>query len=104
MLEENVQINYSKSVSDTFSLNNYIQFTFPHGTYSIDDFNTKIKEAVLQEKQGWKSPQIKNVKLIIQKSYTYTACNNFVHVVPDKYLEKINVQKSFLFWLVWNIS
>ena len=27
-----------------------IQFTFPAGTYSINDFNTKYSEAVLQKK------------------------------------------------------
>ena len=31
--------------------NNFMKFTLPAGTYSIDDFNTKVKVAVWQEKQ-----------------------------------------------------
>ena len=37
-------INYSKSASNTFRLNDYIQFTLSVGAYSIDDFNTKLEQ------------------------------------------------------------
>ena len=36
LLEDDVLINYSKSVSSTFCLDDYIQFTFPAGTYFIN--------------------------------------------------------------------
>ena len=46
-------MKYSKSSpSGTFGLNDYIQFTLSSGTYSIDDFNAKIKAAVLRQKQN----------------------------------------------------
>ena len=41
------------------------------GTYSIDDFNTKIKVAVLQERQDWKPPQIKDLELVIPGDNTH---------------------------------
>ena len=34
--------------------------SIPAGTYSIDDFNTKIKEFVLQQRQDWEPSQIKD--------------------------------------------
>ena len=44
--------SYSKaSSSGVFNLDDYIQFTLSSGTYSIDDFNKKIKAAVLQQKR-----------------------------------------------------
>ena len=33
-------------------------------TYSVDDLNAK-KETVLQKRQEWEAPQIKNLKLVI---------------------------------------
>ena len=36
----------------------FIPFNFSAGTYSIDDFNTKIKEFVSQQRQDWEPPQI----------------------------------------------
>ena len=38
-------------------------------TYCIDDFDTKIKAAVLQQKQYWEAPQIKELKLVIPERY-----------------------------------
>ena len=37
------------------------------GTYSIDDFNAKIKISIPQKRQGWESPGIKDLKLVIPK-------------------------------------
>ena len=31
----------------------FIKFTLSEGTYSIDDFNAKIKIAILQQRQRW---------------------------------------------------
>ena len=39
--------------------NEFIKFTLSTGTYSIDDFNAKVKVAILQERQDWEPPQIK---------------------------------------------
>ena len=40
--------------------NRFIKFSFLAGTYSIDDFNAKIKVAILQQRQDWVPPQIKD--------------------------------------------
>ena len=44
--------------------NRFIKFSLSAGTYSIDDFNAKIKVAVLQERQDWVRPQIKDLRLV----------------------------------------
>ena len=54
---------------------NLIYSSIPAGTYSIDDFNTKIKKFVLQQRQDWEAPQIKDLELIIPKYYTFLADN-----------------------------
>ena len=70
----------------------------PAGTYSIDDFNTKIKEFILQQRQDWEPPQIKNLKLVIPKHYTFLADNTvFIALgIPGKYLEKTALIRSTL--------
>ena len=74
------------SVTDT----EFMKFTLSGGTYSIDDFNAKIKIAILQQIQGWETPQIKNLKLVILKDYLFMADNAiFIGLgIQDKYLEK----------------
>ena len=47
----------------------FISFTFSEGTYSIVDFNAKIQIAILQQRQDWESPQIKDLRLVIPKDY-----------------------------------
>ena len=39
----------------------FIRFALSGGTYSIDDFNAKIKMAILQQRQGWEPPKIKDL-------------------------------------------
>ena len=70
--------------------NRFIKFSLPEGTYSIDDFNTKIKAAVLQEKQDWEPAQIKDLKLVIPEHYIFMASNTIFIVLGifDKHLEK----------------
>lgn len=48
--EDDMLRKCSKSASSTFLLNVYIQFTLSAGTYSIDDFKTKVKESVFMGK------------------------------------------------------
>ena len=45
-------------------------------TYSIDNFNAKIKVAILQQRQDCEPPQIKDLKLVIPEDYTFMASNN----------------------------
>ena len=55
----------------------FIHFNLSAGTYSIDKFNAKIKAAILQQRQGWEPPQIKDLQLVIPEDYTFIASNNF---------------------------
>ena len=45
----------------------FMKIPLSQGTYSIDDFNAKIKISILQKRQGWESPGIKDLKLVIPK-------------------------------------
>ena len=78
--------------------NKFIHFNLSAGTYSIDDFNTKTKEFVLQQRQDWEPPQIKDLKLVIPEDYTFMASNNiFIALgIQDKYLEKATLIRSTL--------
>ena len=59
-------MKYSKSSpSGTFDLDDYIQFTLSSATYLIEDFNANIKAAVIQQKQNWNAPHIKNLKFFV---------------------------------------
>ena len=66
----------------------FIHFILSACTYSIDDFNAKIKVVILQ--QDGEQPQIKDLKLVIPEGYTFIASNNiFITLgIQDKYLEK----------------
>ena len=76
----------------------FIHFNLSAGTYSIDDFNTKTKEFVLQQRQDWEPPQIKDLKLVIPKDYTFLADNTtFIALgIPDKCLKKTALIRSTL--------
>ena len=78
--------------------NKFIHFNLSAGTYLIDDFNVKIKAAILQQKQDWEPPQIKDVKLVIPQDYTFMASNTtFIALgIQDKYLEKTTLIRSIL--------
>ena len=72
------------------------------GTYSIDDFNAKIKVAILQQRQDWGRPQIKGLRLVIPKDYTFMADNTiFIALgIQGKYLEKIMLIRSTFPWFL----
>ena len=62
--------------------NKFIHFNLSAGTYSIDDFNAKIKVAILQKRQDWELPQIKDLKLVISEHYTFMSPTLFLsHLV-----------------------
>ena len=68
----------------------HIKFTLSAGTYSIDCFNTKVKVEVLQQRQDWEAPQIKDLNMLIPEYYTFMASNSFLIVLSiiGSYLEK----------------
>ena len=77
----------------------FIHFNLSTGTYSIDDFNAKIKVAMLQQRKDWKPSQIKDLRLVIPEDCTFIASNNiFIALgIQYKYLEKTTLIKSRLF-------
>ena len=91
-------INYKAGTTTSIENRNLIHSSIPAGTYSIDDFNTKIKESTLQQRQDWEPPQIKDLKLVIPKDYTFLADNTiFIALgIPKKYLEKTALIRSTL--------
>ena len=59
-----------------------IKFSLSAGTYSTDNFNAKIKEAVSQQRKDWLPPQIKDLKLVIPQDYTFMASKSvLLHLV-----------------------
>ena len=68
------------------------------GLYSIDNFNTKIRVAILQQRQDWEPPQIKDLRLVIPEDCTFIVSNNiFIALgIPDNYLEKTTLIRSTL--------
>ena len=54
--------------------------------------------AILQQRQDWEPPQIKDLRLVIPKDYTFVADNTiFISLgIRDKYLEKITLIRSVL--------
>ena len=109
MLEDNKLFKYSYSKaswSGVFKLDDYIDFTLSSGTYSIDEFNEKTKAAVLQQKQNWNAPQIKELRLVIPQNSAFIADNKFFAAldIPDKILKNINIKYSLVFWLIHNAA
>ena len=76
----------------------HISFTLSEGTYSIDDFNAKIKIAILQQRHGWHPPQIKDLKLVITTDYLFMADNTIFYAlgIQDNYLLKATLIRSTL--------
>ena len=89
-------IFYKASARNGVENNRFIKFNIAAGTYSIDDFNAKVKVAVLQERLG--TTQIKDLKLVIPEYYTFIASNIFfiALAILDKHLEKTTLIKSTL--------
>ena len=54
---------------------------------------------MLQQRQDWKPPQIKDLKLVILEDYTFIASNNFFIAfgILNDYLRKTTVIRSRLF-------
>ena len=99
ILLSNVSIIVYKAGKRTGVENNkFIHLNLSVGTYSIDDFNAKIKVAILQKRQDWEPPQIKDLRLIIPEHYTFMTYNTIFIVlgILDNYLEKPTLIRSTL--------
>ena len=88
LLSNSPIIIYKAGKTQDVENRNLIHSSIPAGTYSIDDFNTKIKEFVLKQRQDWEPPQIKGLKLVMPRDYTLWADNTiFIALgIQDKYL------------------
>ena len=91
-------ITYKAGTTHGVENRNLIHSSIPAGTYSIDDHNTRIKEFVLKQRQDWKPPQVKDLKLVIPRDYTFWADNAIIIAlgIQDKYLKKVNRVRSVL--------
>ena len=99
ILLSSVSVIFYKAGSRTGVENNrFIKFSLSAGTYSIGNFNAKIKVAILQQREDWEPPQINDLKLVIPEHYTFMAPNTiFIALgIPDKHLEKTMITKSIL--------
>ena len=69
----------------------FIHFNLLAGTYSIDNFNAKIKVTILQQRQDWEPPQIQDLQLVMPEDYTFIASNNFLSclVYPTTILQRL---------------
>ena len=65
ILVSNVSIIVKAGKRTSMENNKCTHFNLSAGTYSIDDFNAKIKVAILQQRQHWEPHQIKDLKLVI---------------------------------------
>ena len=74
-----------------------LNFTLSEGTYSIDDFNTKMKISIPRQRYGWEL-KIKDLMLTIPKDYLFIADDTIFHAfsIQDKYLEKTTLIRSTL--------
>ena len=99
ILVSSVSVIFYKTGSCTGVENNrFTKFSLSAGTYSIDDFNSKIKVAILQQRQDWEPPQVKDLKLVIPEHYTFMASNTILIAlgILEKHLEKTTRIKSAL--------
>ena len=67
----------------------FIHFNLSGGTYSIDDFNGKMNIAILQQRQHWEPPQVKDLRLVIPENYTFMAPNTIL----SRLVYKTNILK-----------
>ena len=76
----------------------FIKFTLSIGLYLIDDFNATTEIAILQQRQDWEPPEIKDLKLAILKDYFFMADNAIFYAlgIQYKYLEKTTLTRSTL--------
>ena len=80
LLVDNKLFKYSHSKASSsgiFKLDDYIKFTLSSGTYSIDEFNEKVKPSFSQQQQNWDAPHVQNLRLVVPENYAFIGDNNF---------------------------
>ena len=93
ILLSNVSIIIYKTGKRTGLKNNkLVHLNLSAGSYSTDDFNAKIKVAILQKRQDWEPPQIKDLRLVIPEHYKFMASNTIfaAFVYPTTILKRLH--------------
>ena len=67
----------------------FIHLNLSARTYSIDDFNAKVKIVMLQQRQDWEIPQIKDLRLVITEDYTFMVFLFLSRLICKIYILKI---------------
>ena len=67
----------------------FIHFNLSVDTYSVDDFNAKVKMAILQQRQYWEPPQNKSLRLVIPEDYAFMASNTIFLVYKTNILKRL---------------
>ena len=99
ILLSSISVIFYEARSSTGVKNNaFIKFSLEAGTYSIDNLNAKIKVTILQQRQDWEPPQIKNLKLVITEHDTFMSSSTIFMAlgILDKHLEKTRLIRSTL--------
>ena len=98
LLSNATLIVYKTSKCTIIKNTELISFTLSEGTYSIDEFNAKIKVATLQQRKGLQPPQIKDLRLVIPKDYLFMADNTIFYAlgIQSNYFEKTTIIRSTL--------
>ena len=68
LLSEVSRVTYKAGKCTRVESTKFVHFNLSASTYSIEPFNAKIKVAILQQRQYWQPPQIKDLKLSYQKT------------------------------------
>ena len=99
LLSEVSIVFYKAGKRTSVEYTKFIHFNLSADTYSIHDFNAKINVEILQQRQDWEPPQIKQLKLVVPEGYIFIASNNiFIALgISDDYLEKTRLIRSRLF-------
>ena len=91
ILLSNVSLIVYKAGKRTGLKNNkLIHLNLSASSYSTDDFNAKIKVAILQKREDWETPQNKDLRLVIPEQYKFIASNTIFTAfgIPDNYLKE----------------
>ena len=102
---DSCQISLAQKIS-LYILYEFIHFNLSAGTYSIDDFNAKVKIAILQQREGWEPPPIKDLILVISEDYIFMASNTILiawYTRQISWKDYVN-QANFTLWFIQNIS
>ena len=84
LLSEASIIIYKVGKRTSVENTSFIHFNLSVGTYSIHHFSAKIKVVILQQRQDWEPPQIKDLKLVIPEDLIHHRLQYHCHCTANK--------------------